>query len=359
MQLPFEVPAFLANLLADTRIVALIILLASFGVARLTDRLFCGVLTRVARRTVTDLDNRVIEFLHRPIFFTVLLLGMRLSLHTLVGREQVPLWAERILVTLLVLIWTSAGIRILVSTLTWLSNRSTAFVVGPRTLPLFVNLIKILAFGAASYAILVVWNINISAWLASAGIVGIAVGFAAKDSLANLFAGFFIVTDAPYKVGDYIVFDTGERGRVTQIGLRSTRLLTRDDVEITIPNSIIGNAKIVNESGGPWERSRVRVQVGVAYGSDIDRVREVLTQVASESSHLCSDPEPRVRFRAFGESGLNFELLGWIDLPELRGRALDALNSEVYKQFRAHGIEIPFPKRDLYIKQMPALAREA
>jgi len=189
--------------------------------------------------------------------------------------------------------------------------------------------------------------------LASAGIVGIAVGFAAKDSLANLFAGFFIVTDAPYKVGDYIVFDTGERGRVTQIGLRSTRLLTRDDVEITIPNSIIANSKIVNESGGPWERSRVRVQVGVAYGRDIDVVREVLMKVARSSQHLCTDPEPRVRLRAFGDSGLNFELLGWIDLPERRGQVLDALNSAVYQQFAAHGIEIPFPKRDLYIKQMP------
>ncbi len=205
-----------------------------------------------------------------------------------------------------------------------------------------------------------VWNINVSAWLASAGIVGIAVGFAAKDRLANLFAGFFIVTDAPYKVGDYIVFDTGERGRVTQIGLRSTRLLTRDDIEITIPNSIIANAKIVNESGGPWERSRVRVGVSVAYGSDIDQVREVLSRIAQESSFLCDNPEPRVRLRTFGDSGLNFELLGWIDLPELRGRALDALNSDVYKKFMEHGIEIPFPKRDLYLKQVPpALVREA
>ena len=77
------------------------------------------------------------------------------------------------------------------------------------------------------------------------------MGFAAKDTLANLFAGVFILADAPYKIGDFIVLDGGERGRVTKIGIRTTRILTRDDVEITIPNATIANSKIINESGGP------------------------------------------------------------------------------------------------------------
>jgi small-conductance mechanosensitive channel len=356
MQLPFEIPASIAGPLSDNRIQALLILVASVGVARLTDRLLCGFVGRVARRTATDLDDRIIQYLHRPIFYSVLLIGTRLSVHALVGRENVPIGGERLLFSVIILIWSSSSIRVFGVMLTWLANRPRAVIVHPRTLPLFVNMMKIVIVGTALYLVLVVWEINVSAWLASAGIVGIAVGFAAKDSLANLFAGIFIVTDAPYKVGDYIVFDTGERGRVNQIGLRSTRLITRDDVEITIPNSIIANAKIVNESGGPWERSRVRVQVGVAYGSDIDRVREVLMDIARQATVLCDNPEPRVRLRGFGDSGLNFELLGWIEMPELKGRVLDELNCEVYKQFAAHGIEIPFPKRDLFIKEMPLSA---
>lgn len=356
MQLPFEVPSFVTNALADDRVRALAVLVLSLGAARLADVLLSDLVRRITRRTVTDLDDRIIQLLHRPIFFTVLLVGIRLSLHELVAGEDVPIWSERVLFSIIVVIWSHSSIRLFGVTLRWLATRPRSFVHA-RTLPLFVNLMKILVVGAGSYLVLVVWDINVSAWLASAGIVGIAVGFAAKDSLANLFAGIFIVTDAPYKVGDYIVFDTGERGRVTNIGLRSTRLLTRDDIEITIPNSIIANAKIVNESGGPWERSRVRVQVGVAYGTDIDLVREILEGVAADSPHLCDEPEPRVRFRSFGDSGLQFELLGWIDRPELRGGALDALNSEVYKRFAARGIEIPFPKRDLYIREMPLAAR--
>ncbi len=178
-----------------------------------------------------------------------------------------------------------------------------------------------------------------------------AIGFAAKDTLANLFGGIFILADAPYKVGDFVVLGSGERGEVTQIGLRSTRLLTRDDVEVTVPNAVIANAKIVNESGGPWVKERVRVKVGVAYGSDIDQVREVLMAVAAENPHVEQDPEPRVRFRAFGDSGLDFELLAWVREPVLRGRVLDALNTEVYKRFAAAGIEIPYPKRDVYLHE--------
>ncbi|MCH8272636.1 MAG: mechanosensitive ion channel family protein, partial [Candidatus Marinimicrobia bacterium] len=186
---------------------------------------------------------------------------------------------------------------------------------------------------------------------ASAGIVGIAVGFAAKDSLANLFAGFFIMVEAPYKVGDFINLDSGERGRVTDIGLRSTRLMTRDDVEITIPNSVIAGSKIINESGGPSEKERIRISIGIAYGSDIDLVRETLVDIAKRNHYVQDEPEPRVRFREFGESQLSFQLLFWIAEPVLRGRVIDQLNSEIYRMFKEKKIEIPFPQRTIHMRQ--------
>ncbi len=159
--------------------------------------------------------------------------------------------------------------------------------------------------------------------------------------------------DAPYKTGDFIILETGERGIVTNIGLRSTRLLTRDDVEITIPNGIIGNGKIINEAGGPSEKHRIRVAVGVAYGSDIDQVIEILEQVAGDIEEVCANPAPRVRFRRFGDSSLDVELLCWIDRPIDRGRLHHELNCAVYKAFAANGIQIPFPQRDLHVRNMP------
>ena len=162
-----------------------------------------------------------------------------------------------------------------------------------------------------------------------------------------------IVVDAPYKTGDYIILDSGERGVVTEIGLRSTRILTRDDIEITVPNGIIGNSTIVNEAGGPPSQHRIRTAVGVAYGSDIDHVIETLEAVADANEDILATPAPRVRFRRFGDSSLDFELLGWIANPADRGRVTHDLNCAVYKAFGTHNIEIPFPQRDLHVRSMP------
>ena len=137
------------------------------------------------------------------------------------------------------------------------------------------------------------------------------------------------------------------------MGMRSTRLLTRDDVEVTVPNAVMANAKIVNESGGPWEKERIRVPVGVAYGSDVDEVCQVLEAVAIDHSAVAKQPAPRVRMRAFGNSSLDFELLAWIDRPVLRGRIRHELLKGVYKAFLEHGIEIPFPQTDIHLRSMP------
>mgnify|MGYP001820750161 FL=1 len=179
------------------------------------------------------------------------------------------------------------------------------------------------------------------------------MSFAARDTLSNLFAGVSIVVDAPYKSGDFIILDSGERGVVTHIGLRSTRLLTRDDIEITVPNGIIGNSKIINEAGGPSQKHRIRIAVGAAYGSDIDHVIATLEKVAADHEEICTNPAPRVRFRQFGDSSLDFELLCWIDRPVDRGRLHHELGVNVYKAFAAADIQIPFPQRDLHVRTMP------
>lgn len=329
---------------------AAILVAVTIVLAKIIDWIVDRGLRVWARRSATDLDDRLLQLLHKPVFLSVLLIGLYLALQRLELSSGVHLFYGRVLKTLAVLVWTQFALRsgsILLDTLSRLEQRFT--IVQPRTVSLFDQIAKIVLAGGAVYLLLVAWGVDPRGWLAGAGIVGIAVGFAAKDTLANLFSGLFILADAPYQIGDFIVLDSGERGVVTQIGLRSTRLLTRDDIEVTIPNAVIANAKITNESGGRWEKERVRLRVSVAYGSDIDRVRELLLTVARSHPEIDAEPEPRVRFRAFGDSGLQLELLGWIHQPVLRGRVLDALNTEVYKRFAQEGIEIPFPKRDVYL----------
>ena len=292
--------------------------------------------------------------LRRPLFSTVLILGFASATLVLRLSEGVQSTISSVLQMLAVLVWTLFALKLIPVLLRRLAERDrTPAVVNAQTVPLFQNIANITVLVLSVYYIFSSWHVDMTAWLASAGIVGIAVAFAAKDTLANLFSGMFILADRPYEIGNFVVLGTGERGEVTHIGMRSTRLLTRDDVEITVPNSIMGNTTIVNESGGPHEKFRIRVQVGVAYGADIDEVREALLSVAAREESVCDEPEPRVRFRRFGASGLDFELLCWINEPVLSGRVIDILNSSVYKQFQASGTEIPYAKQDIYVKELP------
>ena len=254
--------------------------------------------------------------------------------------------------TLITIQWATAIFEIFILLINWYtSSSSNSKLVNSKLLPLFDNMGKIIIFIGAAYLIMASWGINPVGWLASAGVLGIVLGLAAKDTIANLFSGIFIMVDSPYKEGDYINLDSGERGYVMSIGIRSTRIMTRDDIEITIPNSVIANAKIINESGGPHENERIRLSVGVAYGSDVDLVKKILVEAAKNSGLISEKFDPRVRFREFGESSLNFQLLFWIDKPEARGRTIDALNTTIYKEFNKNNIEIPFPQRTVHIKK--------
>ncbi|WP_419785550.1 mechanosensitive ion channel family protein [Pseudodesulfovibrio sp.] len=192
------------------------------------------------------------------------------------------------------------------------------------------------------------FGIPVTAIFASAGIAGVAVALAARETLANFFGGISIFLDRPFRAGDYIVLESGERGEVKAVGMRSTRLLTRDDILISIPNSLITNAKVVNQSM-PHSSFRVRVKIGVAYGSDIELVESTLMDLADRNELAVATPEPRVRFRAFGDSALDFELLCWAACPQDRGRLVHTLCKEIYHAFNEKGISIPFPQRDIHI----------
>jgi len=332
---------------------ALVIVVAAAGFAWIFDLFIKSIGTKVLSRTKTNLDKEIIETLRKPIKRSILIEGIWQGINHLDPPDAVRYAAGGILASWAVLLWTGAAFKLVGMALSYLSSHQDMFsAVNTRTMPVFEMLGKGLVVAACVYFLMISWNFDVTGWLASAGIVGVAVGFGAKDTMANLFAGVSILADAPYKLGDFLRLDTGERGRVTEIGLRSTRMLTADDFEIIIPNSHMANAKIINESGGPEEAERCSCKVGVAYGSDIDRVREVLLDVAKSIPDVLQDDPRRkasVHFTQMGESSLDFQLLCWIHQPELLAAVTDAMNSAVYKRLQAEGIEIPYPKRDVYI----------
>ncbi len=344
---------YFAALRGNRHLLAFLVVLCAVIAAKFAEWALRLAAAKIGRQAHAELGEKVTDIAARSVFHTILLAGAGAAIALVPPPGKIGFAAFAITKSLVILVWLGFGMRLSGFILKWMTRKDRRFkVVQPVTLPLFETAAKLVLIGGAVYLILLAWNFDVTGWLASAGIVGIAVGFAAKDTLANLFAGVFIIADTPYRIGDYILLGDGERGRVSKIGLRSTRIVTRDENEITIPNSVIANSKIVNESR-PWARARMHLPVGVAYGSDVDLARETLVVAAESVANVSRDPAPRARLVKFGESSLDFEVLCWIEDPTLRGQVRDAVNTAIYKGLANAGIAIPNSQRDIYIKELP------
>jgi MscS family membrane protein len=339
----------------ESKVLGGIIIVVAFAVlAWLVDLIVNRVLTRLVRKSKFRLDDQILQILHRPVWLSIVLVGAITAVQWISPRPPFPFILTAALKSLLVLIWAFTVNRMVLGIVEDLIRHwRGAGREGSEIIGLVGNVTRILVLAGGAFLLLSVWKINITPLLASAGIAGVAVALAAKETLSNFFGGVTVLLDQPYKVGDYIVLDSGERGEVVEIGLRSTRILTRDDVQISIPNAIITNTKVINESA-PEPRFRVRIKVGVAYGSDVDQVEEILLNVAHNNPHVSPKPEPRVRFRVFGDSSLDFELLCWAHRPHDKGRIIHELNREIYKAFGQAGVVIPFPQRDVHVHAQSA-----
>ena len=354
--------ALLGTFAPNIWVEAALIIIGGLAVAKIADLVIVGFITKLLRKTQNQLDDKVLKLLHKPLFTTFSIMGLIIATYALTDEiEPRALTAlMSFLKTIIIFSWLIFLMRCTGMILESMGRHKTRFVFAQKdTVPLIRNLAVVLILLAGVYSILVAWGINVTGLVASAGIVGLALSFAAQDTLSHLFAGVAILADRPYRISDYIVLDTGERGYVTAIGLRSTRLMTRDDVEISIPNGVMDSAKIVNESGGVDKRYRIRASVGAAYGSDVEHVLKVLEEVAQSNDGLCKDPEPRARFRGFGASSLDFELLAWISEPSVKGLRVHELNCEIYRRFNAEKIQIPFPQQDVWIREIPAKKGDA
>ncbi|WP_456432511.1 mechanosensitive ion channel family protein [Thermosulfuriphilus sp.] len=316
--------------------------------AKVVDLIIDQILKRLAGRTRFAFDDEILELIHRPIFWTIALLGP-IHVLDLFSQDRLGIYLLAGIKTLIALIWWITSLRFI----NWLTDKKLLYLIshghiGQDILYLLKNLLRAIAVVIGLLIILSIWKVNLTPFFASAGIAGIALALAAKETLANFFGGISIFVDRTYRIGDYIILDSGERGEVVDIGIRSTKIKTRDDVLITIPNSIMANSKIINESA-PVPRFRLRVPVGVAYGTDLDLVEQVLLEVARQHPRVVEEPSPRVRLRSFGESSIDLELLCWVEEPALKGLARHELIKAIDRAFSRAGITIPFPQRDVHL----------
>lgn len=192
-------------------------------------------------------------------------------------------------------------------------------------------------------------GIEVSVLLASLAALLIGVGFGIQYIFSDIISGIVILFERNLKINDIIQLDDGTVGRVREIGLRTSKVITRDDIIMIIPNSKFVNDRIINWNHIDF-KTRFHVQVGVAYGSDVELVSRVLLESAEENSRIAQDPKPFVRFVDFGESSLDFQVYFWVQEAFVVENIKSDLRFSIDKKFRENGIHIPFPQRDVHMK---------
>jgi len=192
---------------------------------------------------------------------------------------------------------------------------------------------------------------DISLLLVGSAALMVGIGFGLQNTISDIFSGFIILFEGTISVHDIVEAD-GLVGRVTDIGLRTSKILTRDDTVVIIPNSRITNDKIINWSHQIAKQTRFSINFGVSYKSDITQVEKIILEQADKHPLINKKPSPEVRLERFGESSIDFMLLFWSYEAFAVERTKSDIRKSVFQRFREEGVEIPLPQRDLHIRSI-------
>lgn len=200
-------------------------------------------------------------------------------------------------------------------------------------------------------------GIDLSALTLLAGALGVGIGFGLQNITDNFISGVIILFEKPIKVGDRI--EVGDvQGNVTSISFRATQVLTNDNISIIVPNSEFISSRVINWSHND-RNIRFKIPVGVSYNEDPDKIKSILLEIADRNPHILKKPEPTVLFDEYADSSLNFFLAVWTTTHTDKPRILKSeLYFEIFRKFKEHQVEIPFPQRDIHIKTQPMIIKQ-
>jgi len=298
--------------------------------------------------------NAVVFKLIRRALFLMLLLAAG---SYLIQQVRLPL-LENIFHAFIIL-WLAKPVKdFLIISVAYLQKkvaRQTASKIDDIIFELLSRFAGIIIYVTAIVLALDTLGFNVMPFIAGAGVAGIAIGFAAKDTLSNLIAGILLIIDRPFEVGDRIEVWSAPAGSSTwgdviDIGLRATKIKTTDNIVIIIPNNEIMLRDIINYTTIS-EKIRVRINIGIAYDANVQQAKDIILQVAATAKWVSADPPPKVVVRNFGESSVDLQLRVWIADARRRMDTISYITDRIKAAFDEQGIEIPYPKRDIYIRR--------
>jgi small-conductance mechanosensitive channel len=214
-----------------------------------------------------------------------------------------------------------------------------------QLLPFFRRVAKVILWVIAIIMVLSHFDVDVSSLVTTLGIASLAIALAAESALADTISGFLIMVDRPFRIGDRIELqDLDTWGDVVDIGLRSSRIRTRDNRMVIVPNSVIGKSLIVNHAY-PDSEYRIQIHIGIAYGSDIELARQTIVEAVQKVEGVLEDHPVEALFLEFGDSALIFRVRWWLESYEDTRRMFDRVNTAIYHALEAVNIDIPYPQQ--------------
>ena len=336
----------------DIGVSLLIILIAAIIGRWIIHWVFDRVIRRLVSRTRTDLDDLIVDATRPAVFWIFLLVVVHFSIQRLSFLPWTDNWQEVMFILALVIGFVAMW-RLLGNFFTWYGGEiasKTDTKLDEQLVPFFRRVAMILLSVIALIILLGHFEVDVSALVTTMGIGSLAFALAAKETLSDTISGFVIMVDRPYRLGDRVeIQDLDTWGDVIDIGLRSTRIRTRDNRTVIIPNSVIGKSLIVNHSY-PDTQYRIQVNIGVGYGTDLEFARKTMIDAIRSVDGVLQERKIEALFLEFGPSALIFRVRWWIESYVDTRRMFDSVNTAVYNALNKAEIELPFPTRELHHK---------
>lgn len=303
---------------------------------------------KFAEKTKTDIDDKILKIIKKPIYLLIILIGLNIALKTLTIVQNYNEIINKIFFVIYVLIITLTISKIItILILHWFKVKKK-FERAPK---LINKIINITIYVVALLIVLDYFKIDITPLIATLGIGALAIGLALQNTLSNLFAGLHILTDRPVNIGDFIEIGNDISGFVEDIGWRSTRIRTLPNTIIIIPNSKLAESVITNTSQ-PEQEMSVVIQCGVSYGSNLEKVEKVTIDVAKQIQKKVEGAvkkfEPFIRYHTFGESNIDFSIILRVEKPTNKYIIKHELIKSLKKRYDKEKIEISWPVRKIY-----------
>jgi small-conductance mechanosensitive channel len=301
----------------------------------------------------TDLLDRMLLRVTPPLGLLTIFAGIYVAVRNLPLPDKIRMFVTGSVFIVTVSIFAGIAYRMTDEALSWYTRRAeerTGAVLGTQILPLVRKVFLVFLVCASLIVVLKHFDCDILSLVTALGIGSLAIGLAAKDTLANMISGFTLMIDRPFRIGDRIQVAAGKTGDVVDIGLRSTRIKTPENTLLIIPNAELCNSTVLNMVF-PDLRTQGRISVGVSLDSDPDAVKKVMVETAMEDPDILHDPPPEAFFLSIGESALNMALFFWVNDYTKIFQVTDRLNTRIVKLFAANDIRIPYPTRTVLMEK--------